>query len=145
MGKELDIEDEKFEALLSEKRHKELTGSLRAIAIHLSNKDDKEIVDAIKEQPRVFKEAIEEVIKSIPEPKEPQVNVSFDYDNLVTLFKEISKETVDKIEASNNKVIEALDSRMLPDSFELVKTFGGVTQSVKVKYKSAKEINNNKK
>ena len=137
MARELDIEDERFEALLSDKRHKELTGSLRAIASHLSSKDDKEVVEAIRNQGEKIGELVK-AIKEIPipeKPEKPEVNIELNQDKLVTLLGEICIDIV----ASNNKVIEALENRLLPDSFELIKNYG-VTQSVKVNYKPANQM-----
>lgn len=143
MAKELDIEDEKFEALLQEKRHKELTTSLKAISLALVTKNDEAIAEAINGQG----EKIGELVKAIREmptpekPEKPEVNVELNPKEFVTSVQKICEDIV----ASNNKVIEALENRLLPDSFELIKTFGGVTQSVKVNYKPANQINNNKK
>ena len=43
-------EHDEFEALLAEKRHKELSGTLKNIALSLSQNKDKEIVAAIEKQ-----------------------------------------------------------------------------------------------
>lgn len=142
MAKELDIEDEKFEALLSEKRHKELTTSLKAISLALVTKNDEAIVEAINGQGEKIGQLVK-AIQEIPQPEKPEkpeVNIELNPKEFVTSVQKICEDIV----ASNNKVIEALENRLLPDSFELIKNYG-VTQSVKVNYKQANQINNNKK
>lgn len=135
MLEDFDIEDEKFNALLQDRRHKELTAVLKTIVACLSGKTDREVVDAIKGQPAIFKAEMEQVIKSLP-----KVVVNVDYENVLTSIKEISDAAVLKIEDSNNKVIEVLETRLLPDTFDLIKNYGA-TQSVKVNYKPANLIN----
>lgn len=137
MSKELDIEDEKFEALLQEKRHKELTTSLKAISLALVTKNDEAVIEAINGQGEKIGELVK-AIQEIPQPEKPEkpeVNVELNQDKVITLLGEISKEIIE----SNNKVIEALENRLLPDSFELIKNYG-VTQSVKVNYKPANQV-----
>ena len=70
-------------AVIEEDRHKEHTGLLKGIAASLNKpeKDDKEIVDAIKKQGEV----LERAISKIPPP---EVNVVNDYKELVSLLKE---------------------------------------------------------
>jgi len=137
-----EIEDDEYDEIVAEKRHKELIGALSKLAAAVTLKDDKQLVDAINSQPTIFKEAVQQIIKSIPKQEIPQVNVDIDYKNLLSSFKQISDAAVDKIEASNNKIIEVLQSRLLPDTFDLLKSYGGVTQSVKVNYKQANQLKN---
>lgn len=131
MGKELDLEDEQFETLLADKRHKELTVALKNIATNLANKDDSGIVEAIKEQ--VVK--MEELV-SVIQSHNPEVNVELNPKDFVASMQQMCKD----IAESNNKVIETLENRMLPESFQLVKGYGGITESVKVNYKPANKI-----
>ena len=135
MAQTISIEEEDFR--IAENRHDEIVKSLKAVTAALLKQDDKEIISAIKGQPDVFKLAMEQVIKSIPKP---EVNVSFDYEKLVTLIRGICKDTEDKVEASTNNCINAINNRLLPDTFTLVKGYGGITESVKVNYKEANKI-----
>lgn len=134
-----EIEDEEFESLLADKRHKEVAGTLRNIATALlKEKDDKVIVDAIKVQGDKMSELVA-AIKSIPKPEKletPIVNVELNPQQFVTSINKICEDIV----ASNNKVIEALNNRLLPDTFILVRGYGGATESVKVNYKEASKI-----
>ena len=137
--------DEKLvEQIRQENNHKELITSFGKLTAAITSKDDKLLVKALTDQPAIFKQSMEQVIKSLPKPETPQVEVNINYENLVSSFKQISEETALRVEKAINKVIEALENRLLPDTFELVKGYGGETQSVKVKYKSAKEINSKK-
>jgi len=135
-----DIEDDDFEALLADKRHKELSGTLKTIAMSLSKeKDDKAVVDAINGQGEKVA-ALVKAIENIPKPEKPEVNVELNQDKVISSLREICTDIV----ASNKEVIAALENRLLPDSFQLVKGYGGVTESVKVNYKAANLINNKK-
>jgi len=137
--------DEKLvEQIRQENNHKELITSVGKLTAAITSKDDKLLVKALTDQPAIFKQSMEQVIKSLPKPETPQVEVNINYENLVSSFKQISEETALRVEKAINKGIEALENRLLPDTFELVKGYGGETQSVKVKYKSAKEINSKK-
>ena len=137
-NKEHDIEDEKFEALLEQKRHNELKGLLIKLATAMSGKDDGAVVKAIKEQSSDVRSLVT-AIQNIPKPdtpKMPDVNVQFDHKHFVSSMDEIAK----RIEQSNNKVIESLENRLLPDTFTMVKAWNGSTESVKVNYKQANLI-----
>lgn len=133
-----EIEDIEFDKLLQDKRHKELTSSLKAMATALSNNNDKSVVDAINKQGNNIEKLVN-AIQSIPKPEKyesPIVNVEVNPKEFVSSINKIC----DDIVASNNKVIEALEKRILPDTFTLVKTYGGFTESVKVNYKPANQI-----
>ena len=68
--------------------------------------------------------------------KPEKVNVEINQDKILPSLQQISKDIIE----SNNKVIAALENRLLPDNFELVKGYGGITTSVKVNYKEANKI-----
>ena len=134
------IDIDKIQRLKQAEQHKELTTSLGKLAAAISeNKKDAEIAKAISKQTSDFVTAI----TNLPKPeaqKLPEVKIEYNHEKLVSLLNGFT----DNIKESNQKVIEALENRLLPDTFELVKGYGGETQSVKVKYKSAKEINSKK-
>ena len=135
-----EFDDKEFELELAQKNHKELTTSLGKLTAAISeDKGDAEIAKAISKQTSDFVTAIANLPK--PEKQElPEVKIEYNHEKLVSLLNGFT----DNIKESNQKVIEALENRLLPDTFELVKGYGGETQSVKVKYKSAKEINSKK-
>ena len=133
-----EIDDIEFDKLLQDKRHKELTAYLKAMATAISNNSDKEVIAAINKQGDSIGQLVN-AIQSIPKPEKqetPIVNVEINPQQFVTSINKICEDIV----ASNNKVIEALNNRMLPDSFTLVKTYGGMTESVKVNYKESSKI-----
>lgn len=129
MGKTV-IDDKKFDALLKDKQHKELKTLLGTIATSISNTEDKEIIKAIGSQTIKVSELIDElkIIKNELSTEE---------------FAILTEKICSDIIESNNKVIDSIENRLLPDTFGLIKDEYGVTQLVKVNYKTAKEIKNN--
>jgi len=131
-------EDREFDFLVEQKRHNELKQSLQAIANILESKSAENfqvsVLANIKEQTGKISDMVNSLrsIKiEVPQQKQEantEILKAIDY---------LCKEVV----ASNNKVIEALESRELPDSFTLVKNYQGMTTSVNVNYKKAKNNN----
>jgi hypothetical protein len=131
-----DDENKAFDDLLADKRHKELVSALRVISTSLNKEDKTAIVDAIHAQ-GLNTEKLIGLIKEVQKQEQPTININND-----KISDALNKICADII-VSNNKVIEALESRLLPDTFEMSRGYaGGVVESVKVKYKSAKEIKN---
>jgi seryl-tRNA synthetase len=121
-------EDIEFRDLLEDKRHKEISALLKKI----SSKDDSAIRDAVAGQTQKI-EQLAQALKSLPAP---QVSVELNPKEFIAQVKNIC----DDIVKSNNRVIDAIESRMLPESFSIERDFGGRTKIVKVNYKSAKTI-----
>ncbi len=111
------MEDLEFKELLLEKRHKEVTQLIKA----LLSKDNKDLVDALREQPKAIKDAFSAIIQSIP------VNQQ----EIVTSLEAICE----KIIKSNELVIKALNEKPLIESFDLQRDNWGNTKTVKVNYK----------
>jgi hypothetical protein len=128
-------EDELFADLLADKRHKELVGALRVISTSLNKEDNTAIVDAIYAQ-GLNTDKLIGLIKQAQRQEQPIVDIN--NDKISDALNQICTDII----ASNNKVIEALEGRLLPDTFEMLREYGGVVQSVKVNYKSSKEIKN---
>ena len=136
--KEYDQEDEKFEALLEAKRHDELVTGLKKLTLAITSKDNKDVVQSINKQAERIgnlAKAIQDMPK-LENLKSPDVNIELNPKELVSSVQELCNDII----ASNNKVIEALDNRLLPESFELVKGYGGITNSVKVNYLPANKL-----
>lgn len=133
----MDIEkdDKDFDELLAEKRHKEQTGLLKGIATSLNKPQDNGVVDAIKESTKATAGLIE-AVKSIPKPEKPEVNIEFSPKEIVSSLQVIC----DKIVASNEKVIAALENKQLVDEFKMQQDQWGTTKTIKVIYKKASEI-----
>ncbi len=121
------MEDLEFKELLLEKRHKEVTQLIKA----LLSKDNKDLVDALREQPKAIKDAISAIIQSIPKPEKPEVNVEVNQQEIVTSLEAICE----KIIKSNELVIKALNEKPLIESFDLQRDNWGNTKTVKVNYK----------
>lgn len=121
------MEDLEFKELLLEKRHKEVTQLIKA----LLSKDNKDLVDALREQPKAIKDAFSAIIQSIPKPEKPEVNVGVNQQKIVTSLEAICE----KIIKSNELVIKALNEKPLIESFDLQRDNWGNTKTVKVNYK----------
>lgn len=82
MGVEKD--DIKFEQLLNEKRHKELINSLTIIVSELKKeKKDGAVIAAIEKQSQAINKFVE-VIRTIPVPAAPEVNVEVNQAEIVS-------------------------------------------------------------
>lgn len=133
MGRE--VTKEEAEEIIASDRHKTLINSLKAMATALSENNDKVVVDAINKQGGHI-ESLVNVLKNTPKLESPIVNVDIPQN-----FAHLIDKMCQDILRSNQMVINALENRILPDSFDLVK-FNGITESVKVNYKEANKIKN---
>lgn len=132
---EKDKEDEKFELLLQDRRHKEIYGSLKSIADALSSKDERVVVNAIVSQSDKL-DGLIRAIQSI-DFQQKEVNLEVNQDKVIETLNKVR----DEIILSNERLILSLENRLLPDTFELLKNgFTGATHSVKVNYKTANSI-----
>jgi hypothetical protein len=129
-----ELTKEEYEQIITENRHKELKLVLGKIAASLSEKDGNDIVDAIKKQGDKSLDAFEKAINSLPKP---EVNIEINQDLLISSMGKMR----DDILKSNYDLKEAIETRLLPDTFTLKKGYGGVTESVKVNYIPANKIN----
>ena len=131
-----DIEQSEFESLLADKRHKEVAYLLKSIVEGLSKDEDtEELIAAINKQGDNF-EGLIEAIKNIPKTELPEVKVNLNPTEFISSINKICEDII----KSNERVIETLNQRLLPDTFTLVKSYTGVTESVKVEYKQANKI-----
>ena len=126
------INKTRFEALLEEKRHGELKSILDKVALTLSENNiiDNTVLNTINVQNTKITELIKEAQNS---------KIEINFEEFAILLEKISQDIIN----SNNKVVSTLENRMLPDNFVLIKNEYGITQLVKVNYKSAKEIGGN--
>lgn len=133
-------DDIKFEALLADKRHKELTGTLKGLVTILSKeKPNDGIKEAIEKQSKAI-EGFANAIKNIPKPEKqekPQVNVAVSNDNMISSIEKMCKEICD----GQNKILKALEEKPIVDEFKLEKDQWGTTRTVKLVYKTAATIN----
>jgi prephenate dehydrogenase len=141
MAHDISIEEEDFR--IAENRHDEIIKSLGKVVTAMSNQNDKALVDAINKQAEKF----DDVAKAIQE--KPPVNIDLntkDFVSSILLIRdeiiESNKKTVIALEdtkKSTDSLKEAIETRLLPDTFDLVRSYG-ITQSVKVNYKQANQI-----
>ena len=79
-----EIEDDEFDEIVAEKRHKEISGTLKTIASALSkDKDDKAIVNAINGQGEKVA-ALVKAIENLPKPE--KVNVEINQDKIFKMI-----------------------------------------------------------
>ncbi len=121
-----EVDDIEAEQLIAEARHKQIQRSFAKLteAVIASNGDDKLLAAAEKQTLAIagFSEAIKQI----------EINPT---EFVSSLFK-IREDIV----TSNNKLIETIQTRLLPDTFTVNKYAGGETD-VKVNYKPANQIN----
>lgn len=126
MSKEID--DIEFDELLAEKRHKEVTQTLKGIAT-LLNKPEKN--DGVKEAVEKQSAAIEKVataIQNLPKPEKPEVNVSVENKEIIPLLREIKE--------GNERILKALENKPMVDKFNFEHDNWGNIKAAKVDYKS---------
>ena len=125
---------EEFELLSLEKRHLEIIEALKLISESLAKEEqDSGVLEAILAQGEKLSGLID-LISKIPAP---EVIVDVNLDELKASFENIKQEIIE----SNQKVVDTIENRLLPFSFDLNREPNGLTTSVKVNYKQATEIN----
>ena len=127
----MDIEkdDKDFDELLAEKRHKEQTGLLKGIATSLNKpeKDDKAIIDAINKQGDAL-DKVALAIQNQPKPEKPEVNVTIENKEILSLLREVKD--------GNDKMLKALESKPMVESFDFQYDNWGGIKTAKVNYKN---------
>lgn len=132
MGKEIDDNEDNFEALLSDKRHKELISSLSKVLLELKKeKKDDGVKEAIENQTKAINDFSKAINKLKPEDKSQEIISAIE-----TMQNEICE--------SNNKVVAALNNKQIVDRFEIEKDPFGTTKTINVKYKSIGSISYSK-
>ena len=135
----IDIEEQQFAEELAKKRHKETMGALKGISSLLNKpqkeNDNKDVVDAINKNIEVTKLLVQS-IKEIPQPEKPEVNITVPQQEIITSLQGIC----DKIVASNEEVIKALNNKTLVDEFKIEKDQWGSFKTVKVIYKMNTQV-----
>lgn len=121
----MDIEKEdyiEFDELLADKRHKEITGTLRGIALLLNKPPDQSVPNAIEKLANKLGE-----IKT-PDLKQPEVKVEINQDKVVTSVEELSRNLLEELRKFNE--------RPVADKFHLERDYYGNIISVKIVYKN---------
>ena len=126
----LDIEEEKlFAEALELKRHKEQMSALKGIATSLNKpeKDDKAIIDAINKQGDAL-DKVALAIQNQPKPEKPEVNVTIENKEILSLLREVKD--------GNDKMLKALESKPMVESFDFQYDNWGGIKTAKVNYKN---------
>jgi len=127
----LDIEEEKlFAEALELKRHKEQMSALKGIAASLNKpeKDDKAIIDAINKQGDAL-DKVALAIQNQPKPEKPEVNVTIENKEILSLLREVKD--------GNDKMLKALESKPMVESFDFQYDNWGGIKTAKVNYKNS--------
>ena len=121
-----EITDKEFDDIVANKRHKELLKSsedlltsLKEISKTLLNNNDAEISVALQNQAN----KINELVKTIITDSKKEINVEYPKE-FVSLVNTICKDIL----SSNNKVMESISNRLLPNTFTLIKGPSGMTE-----------------
>jgi hypothetical protein len=150
-----DTEQDKMDRLVAERRHNDIVKgqndtieSLNKVAESIGHQNEQGIATIktlIGEQQKavsVFLNALKNIPAPLVNVGSPVINVEDNQEKVIISLCEIRNEIIE----SNNlvinahlKVIEALENRLLPDTFVPIKSFG-TTESVKVNYKPANLI-----
>lgn len=118
------LEDDDFEALLAEKRHKELSGALKAIAVSLSKDTDKESVAAIEKQTQILEKFVQEVANF----EKSESKVELDQDKVVKSICEMKDAIIKAIADANEKRVEVKGNKSW--EFNVVRGYGGTIDKI---------------
>lgn len=118
------LEDDDFEALLAEKRHKELSGALKAIAVSLSKDTDKESVAAIEKQTQILEKFVQEVANF----EKSEAKVELDQDKVVKSICEMKDAVIKAIADANEKRVEVKGNKSW--EFNVVRGYGGTIDKI---------------
>lgn len=122
----------KRQRIIDEDRHKQQMGVLKGIATLLNKpeKDDKQIVEAIKKQGEAL-DKVAAAIQNQPKPEKPEVNVAVDNKEILPLLREIKE--------GNENILAAFEKKLYVDKFK-IRNMGGGTHEADVFYKPLKEV-----
>lgn len=126
--REVEVDDDEAQQILEETRHRQIQKSFAKLTEAVIASNGSDIINAAINKQILAIDGFSEAIKEIE--LNPTEIVS-------SLFK-IREDIV----ASNEKLIAALENRLLPDTFTLNKGNTGITESVKVNYKEANKLKN---
>lgn len=119
-------EHEEFEALLAEKRHKELSGALKNIALSLSQNKDREIVAAIEKQTLLVEKFVETVSEA--EKHEAKVDVEVNQEQVVQSIGEMGKCILEGLKDLKESVSKAPQPKKW--EFTVQRGYGGTIEKI---------------
>ena len=132
--REVEVDDEEAERILATTRHRQIrqlfTKLIEAVQSQTEDKEDQKFLDEVKKQ----SDAIDKIASGI---KNISVNVEVDQKETLSSLNKLGEDII----ASNERLGRIIETRLLPDTFKLNKVQGGATDTVKVYYKPANQIN----
>jgi predicted lipoprotein len=126
-AEEIEEYDELMEQIITQKAIGDLSAVIKSLSKAISSDST---ADAIKGNVKVI-ERLVEAIQGIQAPAESNVKVEVNQQEIVTSLQGICSQIVQ----SNEKVIEALNSKKQVDRFDVQRDNFGNTKTVKVIYK----------
>ena len=116
-------DDKEFEALLADKRHKELKSALNNIAVAMGNKKD----DGLKEVLKAHSDNISALVNSISNLPKPEVTVNANNENVATAIKNLELKIDTLIDETKNLI--AVISLPKESKIAFNRTYGGYLES----------------
>lgn len=99
-------EDDKFESLLAQRRHKELSSGIAAIATAFSKKSNQDIIEAINNQASLINSFLQK-LGSVEKPSVlPEVNVEVNQKEVVLSVDEMSEKILSGFSSLKEVIIE---------------------------------------
>lgn len=127
MAKELSREE--YEDIIKEKRHEELSGALKNIALSLSEKSDKELLLAVEKQIKAIEGFASEVSK-VASKEQPKVEVN--QDKVTQSISEMGKTLREEIIELRKCITEKLNNDKANKrwDFDVVTGYGGRIEKI---------------
>lgn len=122
-----EIEDDDFYELLAEKRHKEVTGALKSIALSLSKDANTEVMSAIERQTKVVERFLENISK-VENKEKGDVRLEVNQAQVVSSIKEMGQSILQGL----NDLKESLNKNSQPKKweFKVIRGQGGVIDKI---------------
>lgn len=122
-----EIEDDDFDALLAEKRHKEVTGALKSVALSLQKETHMEVVSAIEKQTKVVERFVESISKIENKPN-GDVRLEVNQAQVVQSISEMGQSILEGLK----ELKESLNKTSQPKQweFKVIRGYGGVIEKI---------------
>jgi hypothetical protein len=124
LAKELSREE--YEDIIKEKRHEELSGALKNIALSLSQNKDREIVAAIEKQTLLVEKFVETVSEA--EKHEAKVDVEVNQEQVVKSIGEMGKLLLDGLREIKENISKDKGNKNW--EFNVIRGYGGTIDKI---------------
>jgi len=135
--RKIEVDKEEADEIIAVNTFKEIKAmktALGNLATAISQKEDKQLSEALKEAAK-GSQAVAQAIRDIPQPKSPDVNVQFDHEKFVTSMDKIA----DRIEKAIEKGVTAQNTKLMVDEFNFTYDYGNI-KTAKLIYKPMNQI-----